>query len=82
MLENMPVCASTASWPSTSAAVVASHSEPEDERPWPSWLTWTLVGVGAGAATGLVLWQAGAFERSEPGTEFVFTGPDAAGFAF
>jgi hypothetical protein len=67
---------------SAGAAALARSSAPEDERTWPAWLTWTLVGVGAGAATGLVLWQVGAFDRSEPGTQFVFTGPNAAGFAF
>jgi hypothetical protein len=44
---------------------------------WPSWATWGLVGAGALAATGFILWQAGAFERDEPTTEFVFTGPGA-----
>jgi hypothetical protein len=29
-----------------------------------------------------VLWQAGAFDRSRPGTEFVFTGPSASAYRF
>ena len=67
---------------SSGAAALAQSSAPEDARAWPAWLTWTLVGVGAGTATGLVLWQVGVFDHPEPGTEFVFTGPNAAGFAF
>ena len=49
---------------------------------WPGWLTWALVGAGAAATASLVLWQSGAFERSEPSTEFVFTGPSAAAYRF
>jgi hypothetical protein len=41
-----------------------------------------LVGAGALAATGLVLWQAGAFDRGDPSTEFVFTGPSASAYRF
>jgi hypothetical protein len=40
------------------------------------------VGAGAAATTGVVLWQAGAFERAAPSTEFVFTGPSAAAYRF
>lgn len=49
---------------------------------WPDWATWSLIGAGALAATGVVLWQVGAFERDAPGTEFVFTGPSAPAFRF
>ncbi|HTV22989.1 MAG TPA: hypothetical protein VMG12_30070, partial [Polyangiaceae bacterium] len=49
---------------------------------WPRWATWGLVGAGALAATGIVLWQAGAFARGEAGTEFVFTGPSAPAYRF
>lgn len=55
---------------------------PQAPERLPAWLTWSAVGVGALTTVGLVLWRAGAFERSEPGTEFVFTGPTAAGFRF
>ena len=48
----------------------------------PDGVTWTLVGAGAAAAAGVVLWRAGAFDRTEPGTEFVFTGPSAAVYRF
>ena len=30
----------------------------------PGWATWTLAGVGAAAATSIVLWQSGAFDSS------------------
>jgi hypothetical protein len=49
---------------------------------WPAWATWSLVGAGALAVTGVVLWQVGAFERDAPSTEFVFTGPSAAAYRF
>jgi hypothetical protein len=56
-------------------------AEPE-RGAWPAWATWGLIGAGALAATGVVLWQAGAFERDVPSTEFVFTGPSAAAYHF
>jgi hypothetical protein len=49
---------------------------------WPGWATWSLIGAGALAVTGVVLWQVGAFERDAPSTEFVFTGPSAAAYRF
>ena len=33
---------------------------------------WTLAGVGASAASSLVLWRAGAFDRSEPAQQVLF----------
>jgi hypothetical protein len=54
----------------------------EEARAWPAWLTWGLIGVGASAVAGVVLWQAGAFDRAEPATEYVFTGPTAAAYRF
>jgi hypothetical protein len=58
------------------------HAGAEPDAPWPAWLTWSLLGAGAAAATGVVLWQTGAFERPAPSTEFVFTGPNAAAYRF
>jgi hypothetical protein len=57
-------------------------AEVEPGDPWPTWLTWSLLGAGAVAATGIVLWQTGAFEQPAPSTEFVFSGPDAAAYHF
>lgn len=63
-------------------------------EPWPSadarmpqpglspWVTWGALGLGAAASTLLVLWGAGAFERTPSATEFVFTGPTAAALRF
>jgi hypothetical protein len=48
----------------------------------PPWVTWSALGVGAATTVGLILWRSGAFERAEPATEFVFTGPTAATFRF
>lgn len=62
-----------------SAGAVPPTTEPATV---PVWLTWTAVGVGAVLTTGLVLWQAGSFDRSPPSTEFTFTGPRAAGVRF
>ena len=55
---------------------------PDREWPLPAWLTWGALGLGAVASTALVLWQAGAFDRPAPATEFVFTGPSAASVRF
>jgi hypothetical protein len=48
------------------------------ERAWPSWVTWSAVGVGVAAGTALVLWRTGAFDHKSRATQFVFTGPAAA----
>jgi hypothetical protein len=66
-----------------SAAFAGTAAGVSDEtRPWPAWLTWGLIGVGAGAVSGVILWQAGAFDRPAPATEYVFTGPTAAAYRF
>jgi hypothetical protein len=51
-------------------------------RPWPVWVTWSAIGLGAAAGTALVLWRTGAFESHTPATEFVFTGPSSAALRF
>jgi hypothetical protein len=48
----------------------------------PAWVGWSALATGAAVATGLILWQTGAFDRSPPATEFVFTGPTAAAVHF
>jgi len=77
---------SCAAWQHLGAGPAPAAQQPSatlgEPRGWPGWLTWALVGAGAAATTGLVLWQAGAFERTTPGTEFVFTGPSAAAYRF
>ena len=67
-----------ASSPSTAHA--ATPVEPPER--WPAWLTWGALGLGAAASTALVLWQVGAFDRAQPATQFVFTGPSAAAVRF
>jgi hypothetical protein len=70
-------------WRGPSTAFAAAAPGVSDEaRRWPGWLTWGLVGIGAGAITGVILWQAGAFDRSAQATEYVFTGPTAAAYRF
>lgn len=56
----------------------AESASPHTERPWPAWVTWGAVGLGAAAGTALVLWRTGAFASRTPSTEFVFTGPSTA----
>lgn len=68
--------------PHVTTASGAPSNDRSAEGRWPAWATWSLLGVGAAAATGLVLWQAGAFEQPAPSTEFVFTGPNAAAYRF
>jgi hypothetical protein len=48
----------------------------------PAWVAWGAIGLGAAASTMLVLWQTGAFDRTPPATQFVFTGPTAAALEF
>jgi hypothetical protein len=50
-----------------------------DVKRWPVWITWTAVGVGAVALTGVVLWAAGAFEGPDRSTRFVSGGVREAG---
>ncbi|MDB4995160.1 MAG: hypothetical protein JWM74_2592 [Myxococcaceae bacterium] len=50
-----------------------------DKKPWPAWVTWGAVGVGAVALTGVVLWAAGAFDGPERSTRFVSGGVREAG---
>ncbi len=66
--------------PARTAASAGAVAEPPEELP--AWLTWGALGLGVAASTALVLWQAGAFDRSPPATEFVFTGPSAAAVRF
>jgi hypothetical protein len=40
----------------------------------PPWATWTIVGVGVAAATSLVLWQSGVFDRPEPAKRVIYDG--------
>lgn len=64
------------------ALVVLPPAREPERGEWPGWATWSLVGAGALAATGLVLWQVGAFHGGSRETEFVFTGPSASAYHF
>jgi hypothetical protein len=46
------------------------------------WVTWGAALTGVALVTGVVLWQAGAFDADERAPEFVFTGPSAAALSF
>ncbi len=65
------------------SALPVPHVEPQEPNTpssVPSWVTWGAVGLGSVVATGLVLWQAGAFDGPTSDTEFTFTGPTAIAF--
>lgn len=66
-----------------SAPKVSFSSHPHASR-WPAWASYLALGVIAATATGVVLWQAGAFESPPPGqTYWVYEGIDApTGFRF
>jgi hypothetical protein len=55
------------------------HGDGPDKKWWPAWVTWSAVGVGAVALTGVVLWAAGAFDGPERSTRFVSGGVREAG---
>jgi hypothetical protein len=72
---------SCAAWQSRSepgAERAATDQASSGERPWPTWVTWSAIGVGVAASAALVLWRTGAFDREPAATQFVFTGPAAA----
>jgi hypothetical protein len=53
------------------------------EGTWPKWATYTLLGVGALATTGVVLWQFGAFDSDpERRTIWEFQGLQNTAFHF
>jgi len=51
----------------------ASSGVPEKKR-FPAWAAWTLGGVGVAAAASLILWQAGAFDKTGSSQRVVFDG--------
>src|SRR6266851_6208961 len=57
-----------------SAPVSSEDSKTSKKGILPSWATWTLAGVGVAAATSIVLWRAGVFDRSEPATKVTYDG--------
>ena len=59
-----------------------SHAVRDVDESLPAWIGWGALATGAAVATGLILWQAGAFDTPKPATEFVFTGPTAAAIQF
>ncbi len=67
---------------SAAATAPRPHAAEADAHAGSPWLTWSLVGLAAVGATGLVLWQTGAFDEPAPATKIVFTGPSAASIAF
>jgi hypothetical protein len=47
------------------AATSPSEDRGASQAGFPSWIAWSLAGVGAAAATSIVLWQTGAFDRAQ-----------------
>jgi hypothetical protein len=56
------------------APVSSEDSRTSKKGILPAWATWTLAGVGVAAATSIVLWRAGVFDRSEPTTKVTYDG--------
>src|SRR5262249_6514829 len=66
-------CGSMTTW----RTAVLATSQPRTDEPkkaFPAWLTWTAAGIGAAAATSLILWQTGAFDRTTAAPKVVYDG--------
>jgi hypothetical protein len=64
-------------WHRRLGAVYEGPPQPPPEPGFPAWATYTLIGVGAAAVTGVILWRSGVFEGPEPGrTRWQFQGPN------
>lgn len=73
-------CGPLMTWKRHYGAVYSGPPQPPPEPGFPAWATWALVGAGAAALTGAVLWQAGAFDEPEPGgRRFELWGPGQRG---
>jgi hypothetical protein len=68
--------------PLTLAPANRSHTVGDVGESLPAWVGWSALATGAAVATGLILWQTGAFDTPAPATEFVFTGPTAGALQF
>jgi hypothetical protein len=66
----------------TLASANPSSTVDDADESLPSWLGWSALATAAAVATGLILWQTGAFDTPAPATEFVFTGPTAGALPF
>jgi hypothetical protein len=76
-------CGPLAAWPEQAPA--APERRPAAAAPpgWPAWATWVAIGAGVLVATGVVVWQSGAFDEPERGSSsWVFGGVKEAGFRF
>jgi hypothetical protein len=71
-------CGSWTRWPAATHGARARG--PQDERTWQTWTPYVLGGIVAVAATGVVLWRVGVFDREEPEDRVIFTGPSALTF--
>jgi hypothetical protein len=68
-------CQPLAPWPRRA-------TRPAAESSGGAWYVWPLLGAGVTLGTAVVLWQAGVFDRPEPGGRtFTVTGPGATSSA-
>jgi hypothetical protein len=68
-------CGPATEWrPPTRALAPPPPRKTVEHAGWPAWATWTLVGAGAVALTGVVLIATGAFDSSPPDPRFVSGG--------
>ena len=47
-------------------------AEPPKKSALPGWAAWTIAGAGVVAATTFVLWESGAFDRTNPPNKVVW----------
>jgi hypothetical protein len=52
----------------------AGERGPPPSKGLPSWANWTLAGLGVAAATTLIMWRTGVFDRAEPAPRVGYDG--------
>jgi hypothetical protein len=66
-------CQPASTWAYEILAPVGQPKAPSGKG-LPAWATWTLAGVGFAAATSLIMWRTGAFDRTEPAPKVGYDG--------
>jgi hypothetical protein len=65
-------CESPSTWSYEGAAPVGPRQV--SGKGLPAWASWTLAGVGFAAATSVIMWRTGAFDRAEPARRIGYDG--------
>jgi hypothetical protein len=66
-------CQPASTWAYEILAPVGQPSPPLGKG-LPAWATWTLAGLGFAAATSVIMWRTGAFDRTEPAPKVGYDG--------